>query len=178
MAGFGSVVQVGTTVSDGGSANEYLYDDPLGGGNDFDDDDSSDEDEGDDKKDRGGSGDDEDVPVIDLFAGNFAAFGDQSAEGDIGDVQGSGSGGDDDEDQGGWANFDDAAFASAGMPEPTPLAPTDDGKGSSAPTSIGDTADTEDVFASTTPHLVDSLADDDDDDNGTDQNDSGIEGAK
>jgi len=138
MAGFGAVVQAAPV--EGGS--QYIYDDPLGGGNDFDND-SSDEEEGTkDKEDD--SNDTEDVPVLDLFAGNWedAASPNDTAEAD--------------KEDGGWANFDDAdAFAAAGLPEPTPLAPGVSGTATqlSEDTDVGD-----DVFASS-PHLVDTLAD-------------------
>lgn len=153
MAGFGAIVQAAPAA--GGS--KYIYDDPLGGGNDFDDD-SSDEDEGakDEKEDgddteggSGATGDDEDVPVLDLFAGNWE---DAASSNDTDDT---------DEQDGGWANFDDAdAFAAAGLPEPTPLAPDVSGTTSQPP---DDSGVADDVFASS-PHLVDTLADDDEDD--------------
>lgn len=151
MAGFGAVVQA--APAEGGS--QYIYDDPLGGGNDFDDD-SSDEEEGAEDKGEdgndgeggsGATGDDEDVPVLDLFAGNWE---DATSSSDTGDT---------DDQDGGWANFDDAAFAAAGLPEPTPLAPGISGT-SSQPSDDNGVAD--DVFASS-PHLVDTLADEDGD---------------
>ena len=149
MAGFGSVVQAAPT------GENYIYDDPLGGGNDFDDDSSDEEEdprskEGGDTEPESGSGatDEDDVPVLDLFAGNWE---DAAAS--------NGTGESDSADDGGWANFDDAdAFAAAGLPEPTPLAT---GVSGGAPAHrAGESGD--DVFARS-PHLVDTLADEDDD---------------
>ena len=150
MAGFGAVVQA--APAEGGS--QYIYDDPLGGGNDFDDG-SSDEEEGskdmredgnDAEGGSGATGDDEDVPVLDLFAGNWE---DATSSNDTGDT---------DDQDGGWANFDDAdAFAAAGLPEPTPLAP---GVSETNSQPSDDSGVADDVFASS-PHLVDTLADDD-----------------
>ena len=87
--------------------------------------------------------------MLDLFAGNWE---DAAAS--------NGTGESDSADDGGWANFDDAdAFAAAGLPEPTPLAPGVSGGAPAHPT--GESKD-DDVFASS-PHLVDTLADEDDD---------------
>jgi hypothetical protein len=95
--------------SDGPTRGGYLYDDPLGDGrfgrfNDDDDESSSDEESelSGNTGDSGGAVADEgnDAPVMDLFAGNFDAFGDKDAEGQT---------------NGAWsdfANFDDA-FAEA-----------------------------------------------------------------
>lgn len=153
MAGFGSVVQVA-------ASHGYMYDDPLGGTSEFDeDDDSSDEEEGlgSGKEKSEDSGDEEgDAPVIDLFAGNLNGVASPACDGDgDGDEKDEGGGGGKDGgDQGGWANFDDA-FASAGLPEPTPFAPGKDGSGQPAVTFSNAN---DDPFARS-PHLVDALTD-------------------
>lgn len=153
MAGFGAVVQA--APAEGGS--QYIYDDPLGGGGNGFDDDSSDEEEAtkdkevdgnDAEGESGATGDDGEVPVLDLFAGNWE---DAASSNDTGDA---------DDQDGGWANFDDAdAFAAAGLPEPTPLGPGVS-ETNSQPSDDGGAAD--DVFASS-PHLVDTLAEEDED---------------
>ena len=96
--------------SNGPAPGGYMYDDPLGDGRfgrfDEDDDSSSDEESelSGNTGDSGGAvadgGNDNDAPVMDLFAGNFDAFGDKDTGG---------------ETNGAWsdfANFDDA-FAGA-----------------------------------------------------------------
>jgi hypothetical protein len=147
---FGTVIEQPTTSS----ASDYFYHDPLGRGRQFDDDDDSDEEletptNDDEEKESGsifdvvnmhssdsdsdgkdGSGEeDDDVPVMDLFAGNFS-FGDQAnTEGNAGDNSNTGAaaGAIPTDSDGAWsnfANFDDA-FASSAFPEPAPIGPTE-----------------------------------------------------
>jgi len=147
---FGTVIEQPTTSS----ASDYFYHDPLGRGRQFDDDDDSDEeletppnDDGgkesgsifdvvdmhssdSDSDGKDGSGEeDDDVPVMDLFAGNFS-FGDQAnTEGNAGDSSNTGAaaGAIPTDSDGAWsnfANFDDA-FASSAFPEPAPIGPTE-----------------------------------------------------
>jgi len=133
------------------------------------------EDEGSSEEDK----DDEDVPVIDLFAGNFSFQEASAGDGAAGETKAS-----DDEDnavnsdEAGWANFAnfDDAFAASALPEPTPMAPdtaspsdasrnAKDTDATAEPSSEVDTEGADDNLFGDTPHLVDALANDDELDN-------------
>jgi len=91
-ADFGTVVQIHQSQESGG----YVYDDPLGAKHDFLEDSDDEEANGLETENNEGEND---VPVMDLFAGNF----------DFDSAGAAANGGSDDT---GWANFDDA-FGSA-----------------------------------------------------------------
>lgn len=144
----------------GVSAGEYMFDDPLGRGPQPFDNDSDDEEESNgngpasnsnilagtsNSNTSSGDTDDDDgeVPVIDLFAGNFS-FGDAAADENVAATTIN-----EDESWANFANFDDA-FGSS-MPEPTPLVSSDDGlkaaAADSAVTAFDDDGTTTDFFA-------------------------------
>jgi len=94
--GFGTVVQMHQ------NPGEYLYNDPLGGCQSFDETGDEDEDafgstsytaDCDHETEYSDSPDEDDVPVIDLFAGNFTDFEDSKVQDDS------------ENDDSGWANF-------------------------------------------------------------------------
>lgn len=102
------------------AANEYMFDDPLGGNRQFghygNDDDSSDDEEENSaglEMRRSSSSGAEDPPVMDLFAGNFSG-----ENGGFNEPQSGGA------VFGDFANFDDA-FAAAGAVVPDPFAAGD-----------------------------------------------------
>ena len=110
-AGNGNVADFGTVVQMHQKPGEYLYDDPLGGARQFSESEDSIDDDFPEFEENSKSQDDEndsndDVPVMNLFAGNFN-FDDALAT----------SNGEENEDTA-WANFDDAFSASADAEPP------------------------------------------------------------
>lgn len=100
-AEFGTVVQMHQKQESSGG---YVYDDPLGARHDFLEDDEDEEAKGLEPENNDGENE---VPVMDLFAGNF-------------DFDDDGTDSDGENDDTGWANFDDA-FGSTSAEFPSSL---------------------------------------------------------